>query len=194
MSGVVDCWVAEIDVGRLPAARPFAHSDTAAAAQARIGHSGSWPKRLEPHAIGFELLTLGSACVVAWTGDCSLSARRFASTSGLDAEDDGLQAAAQGALHSSALFLAFCDELAGSPDQLVECVVLTSVPRFKLSRTVWVELVSTRDGGLVDPVPGERLGEHIDGRLVVFDNDVCVVASASSGHRRVNTSAVGGRV
>ena len=57
-----------------------------------------------------------------------------------------------------------------------------------------VELIAPGDGGLVDPVPGDGLGEHIQGRLVVFDNDVGVVAVASSGHRGVDTPAVGGCV
>jgi len=50
------------------------------------------------------------------------------------------------------------------------------------------------DGGLVDPVPGDGAGEHIAGRLVVFDGDVGVVGFSSSGHRGVDAAGVGGGV
>lgn len=46
-----------------------------------------------------------------------------------------------------------------------------------------IELIAPGDGGLVNPIPGNSLGSHIQGGLVVFDNDVGVVAVASSGHR-----------
>lgn len=66
-----------------------------------------------------------------------------------------LEAAAQCGFHSSALFLAFDDALSGSSHHPLAAVFLARVERFKLSRTVWVELVSTSDGRVVDPVSGD---------------------------------------
>jgi hypothetical protein len=54
-----------------------------------------------------------------------------------------------------ALLLAFDDALSGSLHHLLAAVFLARVERFKLSWTVWVELVSACDGRVVDPVSGD---------------------------------------
>ena len=62
------------------------------------------------------------------------------------------------------------------------------------SVAVTIESIAPGDGGLVDPVPGHGPGRHIGGGLVVFDNDLSVVAVASPGHRGVDAAAVGERL
>jgi hypothetical protein len=47
------------------------------------------------------------------------------------------------------------------------------------------------EGRDVDPVSGERQGEHIESGLVVLGDDVGVVGFSSSGHWGVDTSTVG---
>jgi hypothetical protein len=59
---------------------------------------------------------------------------------------------------------------------------------------VGVELGSSGDRGLVDPVTTDGLGEHVEGGLVVFDDNVGMVGVSPSGHRGVDTAAVGGGV
>ena len=49
------------------------------------------------------------------------------------------------------------------PGQLVP-----TSPVRSLVRVILIELGSSRDGGLVDPVTGNGLAEHIEGGLVVF--------------------------
>jgi len=63
-----------------------------------------------------------------------------------------------------------------------------------LCRTPWVDLGSAGDSGLVDPFSADGVGEHVEGGLVVFDYYVGMVGVSSSGHRRVDTSAIGGTV
>ena len=53
---------------------------------------------------------------------------------------------------------------------------------------------SSGDGGLVDPVSGEGLGEDVERRLVVFCRYEGVVGVSSAGHRRVDAAAVDGAV
>ena len=66
-----------------------------------------------------------------------------------------LDAAAQSVFRSSALFVAFDDALSGSPHHPLAAVFLARVERFRLSRMLWVELVSASDSRLVDPVSGD---------------------------------------
>lgn len=56
---------------------------------------------------------------------------------------------------------------------------------------MWVELLLSGAGGLVDPVSGDGLSECGEGGLVGFGYDVGVIGLASSGHRRVDAAAVG---
>jgi membrane protein implicated in regulation of membrane protease activity len=105
-----------------------------------------------------------------------------------------LQAAAHGALHFSSSCLAFCDELAGTPDPLVDLVFITCAIRSALPYKVWIELESASKCGLVDPFSSQGVGEQVEAGLVVFGDDVGVVGLASSGHRGVDTSAIGGTV
>lgn len=52
--------------------------------------------------------------------------------------------------------------------------------------TTGIELGSSGDRGLVDPVTADSLGEHVEGGLVVFDGDVDVVGVSPAGHRCVD--------
>ncbi len=74
--------------------------------------------------------------------------------------------------------------------ELAEFVFLAEHGGFSLPGVVRVELGFADHGGLVDPVAGDRLGEYIVGGLVVFDDDVGVVAVSSSGHGGVDTPTV----
>jgi len=56
------------------------------------------------------------------------------------------------------------------------------------------EACSSGDGGLVDPLPGDRLGEHIGCGFVPVGDDVGVVGVPASGQRRVETAAIDGAV
>ncbi len=57
-----------------------------------------------------------------------------------------------------------------------------------------LELCAADDCGLVDPVAGDCLGEHVEGGLVFLGDDVGVVGVSASGHGRVDTAVVAGRV
>ena len=59
---------------------------------------------------------------------------------------------------------------------------------------VGFEACSLGDGGLVDPVPGDRLGEDVGCRFVFAGDDVGVVGASAAGQRRVETAAVDGAV
>ncbi len=76
-----------------------------------------------------------------------------------------------------------------APFELGVVVFVTGIR--KLPVAVRVELGSSCNGGLVDPVAADSLGEHIEGRLVVFDNDIGVFRFSSSGHGGVDATAVG---
>jgi hypothetical protein len=52
-----------------------------------------------------------------------------------------------------------------------------------LSGSVWVELVSAGDGGLVDPISGDGFTEDVEGGLVVFSDLPCS-ESCSAGRTR----------
>ena len=68
--------------------------------------------------------------------------------------------------------------------------VVVSIPGLgELPNAAQVELGSVGNGGVVDPVAGERLGEHVGGVLVVLHDDVGVVGVASAGERRVDAAA-----
>lgn len=60
-----------------------------------------------------------------------------------------------------------------------------------LSRWVWVELFSSGDGWLVDPVSADGFAEDVESGLVVFGDNVGVVCVASAGEWCVDASAVG---
>jgi hypothetical protein len=52
-------------------------------------------------------------------------------------------------------------------------------------------LDATFDGRLVDPIPSDGLSEHVEGRLVLFDDDIGVVGVAAAGHRGVDATTIG---
>ena len=82
----------------------------------------------------------------------------------------------------------------GTLDQHVELLAIVRVLWFGMWSTVRFEVVSVREGGLVDPVSGDGLGQHIEGRLILFGGDVRVVGVPASGHGGVDAATVGGCV
>ncbi len=84
------------------------------------------------------------------------------------------------------------DAVEDAPFELGVVVFVTRV--VELPVAIGIELGSPGNRRLVDPVAADGLGEHIEGGLVVFDDDVCVVALSSSGHGGVDAAAVGGCV
>lgn len=54
-----------------------------------------------------------------------------------------------------------------------------------------LELGPAGNGGLVDPIPGDGLGEHINGGLVPFGDHVGMVVITASRHGGVDAATVG---
>lgn len=102
-----------------------------------------------------------------------------------------LEAAAQSGFDSTALFLAFHDALSGRSQHPLMFVPLAQISMLRLFRTLWVELVSAGEGGLVDPVSAKGLCEHVGRCLVVLGDYEGVVGFPAPGHGRVDTSTVG---
>lgn len=82
----------------------------------------------------------------------------------------------------------------GVVDELVEFVGFSRLGQFDGCATARFEVVSPGEGGLVDPVAGEGLGEHVTGGLVFLGDGVGVVGVASSGEGGVDAVGVGGAV
>ena len=59
---------------------------------------------------------------------------------------------------------------------------------------VGFEACSSGDGGLVDPVPGDGLGQDVGCSFAFAGNDVGVVGVPAAGQRRVEAAAVDGAV
>lgn len=75
--------------------------------------------------------------------------------------DGGLRPGAQGGLDFLASLAALCDALARLTDHLVDLASFTWAVRGGLPWLVGVELGSAGEGGLVDPAPGDAVGQYV---------------------------------
>ena len=121
--------------------------------------------------------------VAGWAAENATATRR---TSGRTSVDVALQAATCCAVRFSGPSpAAFFDEAVDVLFEFAEFVFLAEHGG-SAAGSGGVELGFADHGGLVDPVAGDRLGEYIEGGLVVFDDDIGVVAVSSSGHGGVD--------